>query len=999
MHRRVVSLTILILLGFASRSWSQAVLHGVVTDSVTGSVLAGASVYLVGTALGSSADIYGKYRITGISAGSYNLRISYIGYASKFLPLQLGDEDLKLDAQLTPENVEVGEVIVTGQLRGQVAAINQQISSNTIMNVLSEEKIQELPDVNAAEAIGRLPGVSLLRSGGEANKVILRGLSDKFSTITIDGVKIPPTDAEARGVDLSMISQGSLAGVELYKALTPDMDADAIAGSVNLVTKKAPSERFFRLDLKGNYHHLTNGLRQYDLAVRYGERYFDDLLGVQVSGNLERRNRSNERYDLDYDQSVDNSTSYFINEFTVEYTDEIRRRSGVGVFFDLNTPDGGSVRLNNIYSQTDRDYLTSTRNYPVNDDVYYTFRDRQQKISTLSSSLHGENYVGPFMLTWGASYGQSLSDYPYDYYAEFRESSNADPNGNPISGMGYTPLIKDHPEILVNAALNSYESAILYTGTYRSEDSGDRERTAFLNARMSYTIVDELAGSFAFGGKYRSKARYRNRGELYSPYYLGYWQDHILMPDGSMQIKNLNGTRFEGFYQRFLQSPTSRFITAAEFIDSPVGSRDLFDQYRITPLINRDAFRLWYDLNKDGIDLTGIREYHDNPAIDADYYGVDEQVSAAYIMNTLNLGSLATVVAGVRFEREQNDYASRWSPVSIGGFPVPQGITDDTTATYSETVTLPNLQLTLRPTDFAIVRVSAYRALARPDFNLRLEKFISWTGFSNAKRLILGNPRLRTAKAWNYEVNTSFFGGNFGLISVSAFYKEITDMFHVLSGASTTGNDLLDYFGITWRTIHTGDYALTVPYNSPKPTKVWGFEFEHQMNFSFMSGFLQHLVLSYNASITRSQTHLLSTTIDTSYYYVPELPGVPFPLYQSVIIENTQKLEGQPEFFGNIALGYDIGGFSARVSLYHQAEFNDSFSASGRSDQTVNRFTRIDFSLKQEVAPGVFVLFNLNNLTDIEEGSSIMNRIIGYRIPNIAERYGMTADFGVKVEL
>ena len=118
--------------------------------------------------------------------------------------------------------------------------MNQQINSNTIVNVVSEEKIQELPDANAGESIGHLPGVSISRSGGEANKIVLRGLDERYSTITIDGLRIASTEADDRGIDLSTISQGSLAGIELYKAITPDKDGDAIAGSVNLVTRKAP---------------------------------------------------------------------------------------------------------------------------------------------------------------------------------------------------------------------------------------------------------------------------------------------------------------------------------------------------------------------------------------------------------------------------------------------------------------------------------------------------------------------------------------------------------------------------------------------------------------------------------------------------------------------------------------------------------------------------------------------------------------------------------------
>jgi len=100
--------------------------------------------------------------------------------------------------------------------------------------------MQELPDANAAEAIGRLPGISLQRDAGEANKVVVRGLSPKYVNVTLEGLKMPSTDMNDRSVDLSMIQTESLGGVEVNKSLRPDMDADAIGGTVNLRLAKAP---------------------------------------------------------------------------------------------------------------------------------------------------------------------------------------------------------------------------------------------------------------------------------------------------------------------------------------------------------------------------------------------------------------------------------------------------------------------------------------------------------------------------------------------------------------------------------------------------------------------------------------------------------------------------------------------------------------------------------------------------------------------------------------
>ena len=187
-----------------------------------------------------------------------------------------------------------------------------------MVNVVSTEKIKELPDANAAEAIGRLPGVALQRSGGEATQIVLRGMSGGFSSVTMDGVKIPATDANTRGVDLSMMSQGSLAGIELYKALTPDKDADAIAGSVNLVTPNAPAERFVQINAKGAYENLDKTYGQYDFSAKYGERFFNDVLGVQISGNLEKRDRTSESTNMTYDFTRNTNTDYALTKFTLQ---------------------------------------------------------------------------------------------------------------------------------------------------------------------------------------------------------------------------------------------------------------------------------------------------------------------------------------------------------------------------------------------------------------------------------------------------------------------------------------------------------------------------------------------------------------------------------------------------------------------------------------------------------------------------------------------------------
>ena len=989
-HKAIFILSILLM---ATTVFGQGGMRGIITDASTTKPLVGANVYLLGTALGSATDLEGAYRIDRIPPGQYKLRVTYIGYKTKDTEVQIEyNKTLELNVALIFEVVEGKTIEVTAQFEGQAAAINQQITSNTIINVVSEEKIQELPDANAAESIGRLPGVSILRSGGEANKIILRGLDAKFTNVTVDGVRIPATDSTSRGVDLSILSQSSLAGIELLKALTPDKDGDALAGSINLVTKKAPEIRKVKLDLKGDYNNLMESANQYDISFRYGERFFNNFLGVQVAGNLEKRIRSNERINVDYNQNPNASElGYFIDDFLLEFTDETRKRDGFSVLFDLNTPDNGTIRINNVYGRTIRNYLWSTRDYPSNGggnqsgNPVYNYRDREQVINTFTSSIRGDNNLIGLNLNWGLSFGQSEANYPFDYETIFVEPS----------GMQASPMLQTSPEQLISYAINDFSNASMYWSYYRTQNNFDKERTAFLDVARSYVLSRNISGEIKIGGKYKAKNRSNDRTEDFTPYYLGRWQPYELLSDGTIAKKDFTGTYFEDW-----QKTGGLFIPIYQFYGN-LASRSVYDSYSLNPLIDRSRLRLWYELNKNGVDVTGNQhEVWPNPLIKYDDYHVTERVGAGYIMNTLSIGQNVTVIAGLRIENEDNDYISSYMPKPVSGFPVPANSIKDTTSSASQSVLLPNLNIAISPFDFMKVRIAAYKALARPDFNMRLDRYIAGrpAEVGTQFQVYVGNPKLKTAQAWNYELNTSFFSNTIGLISLSAYYKEIEDMYHMLNNFNTVGDTLLQRFGIGWASqMKTTPYNLTLPYNSPKPTKVWGFEFEHQMNLRFLPGLLKNIVLSYNASVVRSEAFIWGSKIDSSFY---DPPGPIPPTWKkfTVLTERKQKLEGMPEFFGNIALGYDIGNFSGRLSLYHQGEHNVSYSATGLSDQITNAFTRLDLALKQRITENLSLFLNVSNLTNVEDGSSIYNRVEDRKLFNQSEKYGLTADFGVTAQ-
>jgi hypothetical protein len=121
--------------------------------------------------------------------------------------------------------------------------------------------------------------------------------------------------------------------------------------------------------------------------------------------------------------------------------------------------------------------------------------------------------------------------------------------------------------------------------------------------------------------------------------------------------------------------------------------------------------------------------------------------------------------------------------------------------------------------------------------------------------------------------------------------------------------------------------------------------------------------------------------------------------YYAKYVDLKQKLEGQPELFGNVALGYDIGGFSARVSLFFQGEYTQTYSTDGTADIIVNKLSRWDLALKQQITSAIAVMLNVNNFTNVEENTSIKNRNTGWNLLYTSDNYGITADLGVQITL
>ena len=266
-------------------------ISGRVMDANQGA-LVGARVELQPKAYTAATDAQGQFAIPDLASGKYTLTVSYVGFAtiSKELSVAAG-ETANVDVVLQI-GAQSQQVIVRGEReRGEVEALNRERTADNIVQVLPAEVITSLPNTNIADAVGRLPSVSLERDEGEGKYVQIRGTEPRLSNVTIDGVHVPSPES-VRNVKLDVIPADLIDSVEINKTLSANQEGDAIGGSVNLVTKKATDQPYVTLVGMGGYTPIAGGrtLQQFGgtLGSRFGK---EKRLGVMFAGSFDHNGR------------------------------------------------------------------------------------------------------------------------------------------------------------------------------------------------------------------------------------------------------------------------------------------------------------------------------------------------------------------------------------------------------------------------------------------------------------------------------------------------------------------------------------------------------------------------------------------------------------------------------------------------------------------------------------------------------------------------------------
>jgi outer membrane cobalamin receptor len=503
-------------------------IKGRVTDARTGEPLVGAVVFLQGTGYNGQVQLDGTFVLRNVPAGEYELVSQFISYAAqnKHISLTAAQPDQVLHLQLSDKNNALEEVTVQGRRdpEGEVTARRIERIAPSIVNVVSAQAIQISPDIQVANVLQRVSGVTLERStNGDGRYALVRGMDKRYNYTLVNGIKIPSPDPYNRYVPLDIFPADLLQRLEVTKALTPSMEGDAIGGVVNMVMKDAPAERTLSGQLGTGYGQLfldrsflgysqgavnkkapaerngadyqaqpgdfpwpsltrraaaPNLLGNLTFGNRYGR---DQRLGVLLAGSYQAQTRGSNGYFYETGITQDNYPA--LRTLHVQEYSARQERLGLNAKLDYRLNTRNTLRLYGVYLQLDeaqaRAQTDTTYKGTARPDVDRLLRVRYQRQGIANATLQGEHQLTPRLsASWSLVYSRATNNVP-----DVSEQN-----------------------IKLTASGNYYQNA---TRTWL--DNTDQDKAAYLN--LKYALAEGL--ELAAGGLYRDKDR-TNRYLAYS---------------------------------------------------------------------------------------------------------------------------------------------------------------------------------------------------------------------------------------------------------------------------------------------------------------------------------------------------------------------------------------------------------------------------------------------------------------------------------------------------
>jgi TonB-dependent receptor len=716
---RAVAFILLVLLVAIPRLRAQSgsgVIEGRVTDSATGNPLPGAKVTVAGASGETSTDRDGIYHLASVPSGERTLVVTYLGRADQTAQVTVAAGDVaKLDVAMSVVGYEETVTVEAPLIRdAEERALNQQRTAPNISNIVSADRIGSFPDRNAAETTQRIPGISITKDQGEGRYVNIRGTEPRLNSMMIDGQRIPSPDPLIRQVALDVVPSELLQAIEVSKALTPDMDADSIGGSVNLVMKQAPEKLRLFGSVGGGYNQLLDSYAQNNYSLTGGRRFNGGKSGVVLSLSGSETTRGNNDIEVTYTPTLG------LNELNPRWYQVNRRRIGFTGAYDLKPNTDSSITVRGVFNRFIDDHENRQRvRYLVgNRRIDRELRDRTHIERITSLGVNGQHIVkGATTLDYQLLGAYSDQFDPLTLTTTFRHT-NVDftPNVTPTSidpdNVQANPL---------NENVNNYNFQQQIAATNFAKD---RDVVGSLNMRMPLQASSGATSFLKVGVRFRDKRKGRDRNE----------------------------TNYS----------SSTTLKMTNYLDTGLDLRPFVDGlYDLTPYISEDLVDDISGLST----TTGVR----NHQRDSEEFDGTERVVAGYAMAEIYAGSKLYILPGVRYEYTSEDFIGRdvrFAPNGtwLGTDPI------GTKANYG--LVLPGFHLRYALTPTTNLRFATTRTLARPNY---YDAVPYRAQDDNALTVSLGNADLNPTKAWNVDVMAEHYFRSVGVVSAGVFYKNLED--------------------------------------------------------------------------------------------------------------------------------------------------------------------------------------------------------------------------------
>jgi len=900
---------------------------GAITGRVTdrsGGVLQGAQISVEPAGLTAVSDVQGQFFINDLDAGSYTLAVTYVGFAKftqtvNVAPGQTASVEAKLGLQ--SENQEV--LVTAERPSAEAEAINIQRTADNIVQVLPAEVIRSLPNANMADALGRLPSVTLERDEGEGKYVQVRGTEPRLTNTTINGINVPSPEPGVRQIKFDAIPADIVESVEINKTLQANMEGDGIGGSVNMVTKTATERPTISLSSMVGYTPIVNGRTLTEEAGTIGRRLgADKKFGVLIGGSYDWNGRGID----DIEPVPDIAT--LANGSTVSWKDGMdireyryfRTRWGLAGTADYTLGQGSNIYLRGLYSNFhnygDRWAYTLTDNTPgiqplapgnvgCATDSTGTTVPPCTAAPTFNAQLRNPDIgVGSLML--GGRHVQATTWFSWDLSASRSFYGNAPYSTAVFSSTLSTSACQYDPAATKNQYLPQW-SAACFTEGYNPSN------LALNNINRSLGHSAQLNLQAAGAGAKR--------------YHLG---SRLATIEIGGNFRNVH--KFADTYRLTLTPNPNITIPLSTFPNRLINNN----------YYNGGEYKLGYNANyEDAIAFANANpsEFTSNSTFgqDPSFYNLVEKVSAGYVMNTIDLSSRFRLIAGVRFEGTSD----RVDNFSVG----PSSLTPNSfSGSYVTVLPSASVRYAIGPNSY--LRLVYARGLSRPQ-EQDIAQALDWTLAANGGNrgaITFGNANLKAETGDDIDVLFDHYLNPFGIISLGYFYKYLHDpiIAHTffLDNYQPPGGPL-------------GNWLATQPVNAGSAW-ISGLEAAYLQHFSSLPGVWGGLGLSANYGYTASGTS-----------------GIPGRS------DHPRLLRMSPNAF-NVSPTYDRGRVSLRVGLsYNQANIYSYQFADGTPGGVTGPLSDIYFYTHFQVdAQGSIRL--AHGLSLVMYGLNLNNQVFGF---------------------